>query len=117
MVEFADKGHECCPKAQQLHREKLQKPTRKRRRTLVNDGVDTERPVMLSGETVEIQNWRLQAEAAASEILARVDAEGGRITDGDVVHVFSLWSFKKNGVRLNVIPEGQQWVFREWIVR
>lgn len=113
LFESAGKGDECRPKAQKRSRKEIQKPTRKKPRNLVKYGLGTERPEMVSGETVEIQHGRLQAEATAAEILARADAEGGKITDGDVARVFNLWSFKKNDVRVNVIPEGQQWVFSD----
>ena len=74
---------------------------------------EIERPDTISGENVEMQRGRLQADAAAADILARAEAECGKITDADVLHVFRLWSFRRNDIRLNVIPEGQQWVYSD----
>ena len=69
-------------------------------------------PQLLSGENAEIQHGRLMADATAKKILARAEA-GGKITDQDVLRVFREWGFKKNDVRVNVIPEGEQWVFSD----
>ena len=74
---------------------------------------EIERPDTISGETVEMQRGRLQAEAAAADILARVNAERSKVTDRDVLLVFRLWSFRKNDIRANVIPEGMQWVYSD----
>ena len=104
-------------------RRKAQKQERTRRQTharqcgglLKHALSDIERPDTISGETIEIQHGRLQAEAAAADILARARADGGKVSDGDVLRVFRLWSFKKNDIRVNVIPEGQHWVYSDTI--
>ena len=74
---------------------------------------EIERPDTISGETVEMQRGRLQAETAAADILARVNAERSKVTDRDVLLVFRLWCFRKNDIRANVIPEGMQWVYSD----
>ena len=88
--------------------------TPRKRAKMVEYGLepDGKMPQLLSGETAEIQHGRLMADAAARKILARAEA-GGKITDQDVLRVFREWGFKKNDVRVNVIPEGEQWVFSD----
>ena len=88
--------------------------TPRKRAKMVECGLepDGKMPQLLSGETAEIQHGRLMADAAAKDILARAEA-GAKITDQDVLRVFRQWGFKKNDVRVNVIPEGEQWVFSD----
>ena len=88
--------------------------TPRKRAKMVEYGLepDGKMPQLLSGETAEIQHGRLMADAAAKDILARAEA-GAKITDQDVLRVFRQWGFKKNDVRVNVIPEGEQWVFSD----
>ncbi len=99
-------------KAQKRERRRLQKHAGQCK-MLKHALSDIERPDTISGETIEIQHGRLQAEATAADIIARVDAEGSKITDADVLRVFRLWSFRRNDIRVNVIPEGQQWVYSD----
>ena len=63
---------------------------REKRRLQKHATSEIERPDTISGETIEIQHGRLLAEAAAADILARVDAEGTKITDADVLCVLPL---------------------------
>ena len=63
---------------------------------------EIERPDTISGETMEIQRGRLQADAAAADILARTGAERIKISDADVLRVFRLWSFRRNDIRVNL---------------
>ena len=83
---------------------RLQMTPRKRAK-MVECGLepDGKMPQLLSGETAEIQHCRLMAEADARKILARAE-DGGNITDEDILRVFRHWAFKKNDVRVNVIP-------------
>ena len=76
---------------------------REKRRLQKHATSEMDRPDPISGETIEIQHGRLQAEATAADIISR----GSRVTDADVLRVFRLWSFKRNDIRTNVIPEGQ----------
>ena len=87
---------QCRPQTRAQHRAKM-----------VEYGLDPDgkMPQLLSGETSEIQHGRLMADAAAGKILARAE-DGGKITDDDILRVFRQWGFKKNDVRVNVIPEG-----------
>ena len=93
------------------NREKLRNARKKRLQKYAPSEMD--RPDPISGETIEIQHGRLQAEAAAADILARVDAEHSKVIDRDVSLVFRLWSFRKNGIRANVSPEGMQSVYSD----
>ena len=83
-------------------------PTPRAQRPLKFDG----KMPLLSGETAEIQHGRLMADAAARKILSRAE-NGGKINDQHILRVFRQWAFKKNDVRVNVIPEGEQWVFSD----
>ena len=100
-------------KAQKREKRRLQKHASQCKMLKHALSSEIERPETISGETIEIQHGRLQAEAAAAEILARAGAEGGKVTDGDVLLVFRLWSFRKNDIRVNVTPEGLQWVYSD----
>ena len=82
---------------------------RERRRFQKDSTSEIDRPDPIPGETIEIQQSRLQAEATAADLMSR----GRRITDADVLRVFRLWSFKRNDIRTNVIPEGQDWVYSD----
>ena len=52
---------------------------REKRRLQKHAPSDIERPDTISGETIEIQHGRLQAEAAAADILARARADGAAL--------------------------------------
>ena len=102
----------CKAKAKRVDGERQsERPARAQRRALY--GLEGKMPQLLSGETIEIQHGRLMAEKTAARILARANADGENITDDDLLSVFRQWAFKRNDVRVNVIPEGQRWVFSD----
>jgi len=61
-------------------------------------------------ETLEMTVGRLLADRTAQVVLEAVQKEGRRVTEHEVLSVLRLWQFKKNDTRLNVLPEGQEWV-------
>ena len=73
-------------KAQKRERRRLQTHAGQCKR-LKHALSDIERPDTISGETIEIQHGRLQAEATAADILGRAESVGSKITDADVLRV------------------------------
>jgi len=49
---------------------------------------------------------RLRAAETAAKILSAAEAEKRKITSDDVLQVLRLWRFRKNGTRVDVMPEG-----------
>jgi len=49
---------------------------------------------------------RLRAADTAAKILNAAETEKRKITNDDVLQVLRLWRFRKNGARVDVMPEG-----------
>jgi hypothetical protein len=64
-------------------------------------------------ETTIMRAHRLVAQRVASSRLAEAEAEGRRIRDEDIVATLREWAFAKNTSRINVMREGQDWVWSD----
>jgi len=68
-----------------------------------------------SGEALEMRAHRLVAQREAKKILEAANKEKRRISDEDVEKVLTAWAFAKNVSRVNVMPDGQEWVFSDTV--
>jgi len=66
-----------------------------------------------SSESTYMRGHRLVAQREAQRILAERRANSQRISNNDIVKVLTEWGFAKNSNRLNVMPEGQSYVFSD----
>lgn len=51
--------------------------------------------------------------AADNEAKSILDKQSKKIKNADVLKVLKKWAYHKNDVRLNVMPEGEKWVFSD----
>merc|ERR1719401_2785885 len=75
------------------------------RRQLTSDKV--------GGESTEVRAKRLAAAALAKMVLEDAQKKKRKITDSDVLAVLRLWGFRENTSRLNVMEEGQAFVYSD----
>lgn len=64
-------------------------------------------------ESLDDRASRLLAQKDAKERLEAADRAGRIISDDDVLKVLQRWSFMKNTNRVNVMQEGQVWVYSD----
>mmetsp|Transcript_6720 Transcript_6720/g.11563 ORF Transcript_6720/g.11563 Transcript_6720/m.11563 type:complete len:458 (-) Transcript_6720:201-1574(-) len=53
------------------------------------------------------------ARKAADNVAKSIVAKKAKVTDKDVLKILKIWGFHQNDVRLNVLPEGEKWVFSD----
>merc|ERR1719401_1705108 len=75
------------------------------RRQLTSDKV--------GGESTEVRAKRLASAQMAKMILEDAQKKKRSITDSDVLAVLRLWGFRENTSRLNVMQEGQTFVYSD----
>mmetsp|Transcript_33829 Transcript_33829/g.93450 ORF Transcript_33829/g.93450 Transcript_33829/m.93450 type:complete len:722 (+) Transcript_33829:93-2258(+) len=68
-----------------------------------------------STETIIMRAHRLVANRKAEEFLRAAEEEKRAVTDAEVETVLKTWAFNKNPGRLNVMREGQNWVWSDTI--
>lgn len=56
---------------------------------------------------------RGEANVAARSVLEEVKQANRKLQEADVLSILRMWSFKKNDVRQNVIPDGQDFVYSD----
>merc|ERR1712050_559526 len=61
------------------------------------------------GMLSQLDAARKSADNDAKSILAK----NKKVTNADILRVLKKWAFHKNEVRLNVLPEGETWVFSD----
>mmetsp|Transcript_81726 Transcript_81726/g.155172 ORF Transcript_81726/g.155172 Transcript_81726/m.155172 type:complete len:424 (-) Transcript_81726:214-1485(-) len=73
--------------------------------------VETTSEIEASTESADIRLQRRVAVAIAEQKLK----SGRKISDSDVQEVLEHWGFTENGARLNVMPEGQKYVYSDTV--
>eukprot|EP00448_Togula_jolla_P022165 CAMPEP_0170581006 /NCGR_PEP_ID=MMETSP0224-20130122/6810_1 /TAXON_ID=285029 /ORGANISM="Togula jolla, Strain CCCM 725" /LENGTH=517 /DNA_ID=CAMNT_0010904115 /DNA_START=85 /DNA_END=1634 /DNA_ORIENTATION=+ len=58
---------------------------------------------------------RAMAERRAKEILAECQAKSRKVSDEDVTELLQRYAFRKNTTRLNVMPEGEDFVYSDTV--
>ncbi|CAE7718191.1 pgsA [Symbiodinium sp. CCMP2592] len=61
-------------------------------------------------ESVWMRAHRLVANRTAGEIMAQAEKKKRAISSDDINRILKCWAFAKNPFRVNVMPQGQQWV-------
>ncbi|CAE7031519.1 unnamed protein product, partial [Symbiodinium microadriaticum] len=61
-------------------------------------------------ESVWMRAHRLVANRTAGEIMAQAEKKKRKISSDDIDRILKCWAFAKNPFRVNVMPQGQQWV-------
>jgi len=64
-------------------------------------------------ESLLMRMLRSMADKTAKSIIAECEASGRKVTEQDVLKVLQDWAFRHNETRLNVMPEGQKFVFSD----
>lgn len=67
------------------------------------------------GESVIMRAHRLVADRSAAEYLTKARREGRPVRDDEVEHTLRTWAFAKNSARVNVMPEGQDFVWSDTV--
>lgn len=65
------------------------------------------------GILTELDAARKMADSDAQHLLEQATANGRKIADSDVLSILRKWMFRKNDARLNVMPEGTNFVFSD----
>merc|ERR1712217_834396 len=73
--------------------------------------VETSEEIEASGESADIRLQRRVADAIARQKLAT----GKKIVDADVKEVMEHWGFSENISRLNVMRQGQKYVYSDTV--
>ena len=66
-----------------------------------------------SQETTIMRAHRLVAQRECVAVLKSCKKEKRMVTDAELTKVLMQWGFARNGTRLNVMREGQKWVFSD----
>merc|ERR1719375_204968 len=66
-------------------------------------------------ETPVMMAKRSMAAAQAKDIMEVADREGRKVTDYEILQVLRLWDFRENETRLNVMREGQKFVYSDTV--
>lgn len=65
------------------------------------------------GESMIMRAHRLVAQREARAIMVECQKKGQHVSDDDLTSVLEWWGFARNGARLNVMQEGQTWVYSD----
>jgi len=68
-----------------------------------------------AGETIIMRAHRLVAQREAKKILASCSQNKVMVSDEDIYRVLGYWGFAKNAARLNVMSEGQKFVWSDTV--
>eukprot|EP00746_Dinoflagellata_sp_MGD_P162216 gnl/MRDRNA2_/MRDRNA2_89670_c0_seq1.p1 gnl/MRDRNA2_/MRDRNA2_89670_c0~~gnl/MRDRNA2_/MRDRNA2_89670_c0_seq1.p1 ORF type:complete len:674 (+),score=156.91 gnl/MRDRNA2_/MRDRNA2_89670_c0_seq1:198-2024(+) len=75
--------------------------------------LDLKELVTAAGETTMLRAHRLVADRKAAEFLKDAKENNRIIAEEEVEKVLMTWGFAKNGGRVNVMPENQNWVWSD----
>jgi len=64
-------------------------------------------------ESVLVRAHRLVADREAARYLAQAEKEGRPVNEEEVEKTLTFWGFQKNAARVNVFPDGKDWVWSD----
>jgi len=64
-------------------------------------------------ESLIVRAHRLVANREAEKYLAKAEKEGRPVAEAEVEETLSLWGFQRNAARVNVFPDGKDWVWSD----